>query len=172
MKLEYVIKKEDISKKLKDILKNKLYISSILLKRLKCSKAIFVNDSLTFVNYNVKENDKVMIDLALIEYNNKFMDKFKLVNAPLDILYEDEYLLVVNKPNNMPVHPSCDNYENTLANIVANYLKKQKIYNIHIITRLDKNTTGICIFAKNDDKQELFIRKKDIINLKKEYLTI
>ena len=70
------------------------------------------------------------------------------------ILYEDEYLLIVNKPSNMPVHPSSDNYENTLSNIVASYLKKQNIYNIHIITRLDKDTTGVCIFAKNSYIQE------------------
>lgn len=172
MKLEYIVKKEDESKRLKEILKNKLYISSILLQKLKNYKAIFVNDLLTFVNYIVKENDRILVDLDMIKYENKFMEKFKLVEAPLDILYEDDYLLIVNKPSNMPVHPSCDNYENTLSNIVANYLKKQNIFNIHIITRLDKNTTGICIFAKNEYIQELFIRKKDKINLTKEYLAI
>ena len=102
----------------------------------------------------------------------KFEDKFELVNKPLDILYEDEYLLIVNKPSNMPTHPSSDNYTNTLSNIVANHLKKQGIYNIHIVTRLDKNTTGICIFAKNEYIQELFVKKKNKINLKKEYTAI
>ena len=50
----------------------------------------------------------------------------------------------------MPIHPSCDNYTNTLSNAVATYLEKQNIYAVHIITRLDKNTSGVCIFAKNE----------------------
>lgn len=172
MKLEYIVAKEDESKLLKDILKNKLYISNVLLKKLKLCKGIFVNNTSTFTNYKVKQNDKILVDLDLIERTNRFMDKFTLIDRPLDILYEDDYLLIVNKPSNMPVHPSSDNYENTLSNIVANYLKNQNIFNIHIITRLDKDTTGICIFAKNEYIQELFIRKKENIKLKKEYLAI
>ena len=81
-------------------------------------------------------------------------------------------MLIINKPANMPTHPSSDNYENTLSNIVAAYLKKQGIYNIHIVTRLDKNTTGICIFAKNEYIQELFVRLKNKINIKKEYIAV
>jgi len=72
----------------------------------------------------------------------------------------------------MPTHPSSDNYTNTLSNRVASYLKKQGINNIHIITRLDKNTTGICIFAKNEYIQELFVKKKKKINLEKQYIAV
>lgn len=172
MKLEYTVSKEDETKLLKDILKNKLYISTALLKKLKLYKGIFVNDTPTYTNYIIKQNDKILVALDLIKRQSKFMDKFKLIDKPLDILYEDEYLLIVNKLANMPVHPSADNYENTLSNIVANYLKNQDIFNIHIITRLDKDTTGVCIFAKNEYIQELFIRKKEQINLKKDYLAI
>ena len=134
-----------------------------------------VNGKSEFVSYFVKENDKITVDLEkYLKENNKeaFEDKFVLVDKPLDILYEDEYLLIVNKPYNMPTHPSSDNYDNTLSNIVASYLKKQNIKNIHIVTRLDKNTTGICIFAKNEYIQELFVRRKEQINLKKEYTAI
>ncbi len=175
MKIEYTALNIDNNKKLKDILKKRLYISSELLKKLKYSNSIYVNNNIAFTNYIVKENDNICVDIQNYikqKKDLKFEDKFELVNAPLDILYEDDYLLIVNKPVNMPTHPSSDNYTNTLSNIVANYLKKQKIYNIHIITRLDKNTTGICIFAKNEYIQELFVKKKDIINLKKEYIAI
>lgn len=175
MKIEYTALNIDNNKKLKDILKKRLYISSELLKKLKYSNSIYVNNNIAFTNYIVKENDNICVDIQNYikqKKDLKFEDKFELVNAPLDILYEDDYLLIVNKPVNMPTHPSSDNYTNTLSNIVANYLKKQKIYNIHIITRLDKNTTGICIFAKNEYIQELFVKKKYIINLKKEYIAI
>lgn len=175
MKIEYTALNIDNDKKLKDILKKRLYISSELLKKLKYSNSIYVNNKITFTNYIVKENDKICVDIQNYitqKKDLKFEDKFELVDAPLDILYEDDCLLIVNKPANMPTHPSSDNYTNTLSNIVANYLKKQNIYNIHIITRLDKNTTGICIFAKNEYIQELFVKKKSIINLKKEYIAI
>lgn len=175
MELKYVITEKDEFKKLKDILKKRLYISTELLKKLKYSNCIFVNNKEEHVNYIVKKNDKILVDLQKYISKKdklKFEDKFILKDTPLDILYEDEYLLIVNKPSNMPTHPSADNYENTLSNIVASYLKKQGIYNIHIVTRLDKNTTGICIFAKNEYIQELFVRLKNKINIKKEYIAI
>ena len=72
----------------------------------------------------------------------------------------------------MPTHPSAIDIRIALSNIVAAYLKKQGLYNIHIVTRLDKNTTGICIFAKNEYIQELFVRLKNKINIKKEYIAV
>lgn len=172
MEINYTVKKEDENQKLKDILKKKLYISSILLKNLRENNGIYVNGKKEYTNYLVKENDKITVNIKNSYTTLKFSDKFKVLNAPLDILYEDEYLLIVNKPKNMPVHPSCNNYENTLSNIVAGYLEKENIFNIHIVTRLDHNTTGICIFAKNAYIQELFVRKKDVINLEKYYLAL
>lgn len=175
MKLTYTVTKKDSGKKLKDILKKRLYISAELLKKLKYSSSIYVNGKNEFVNYIVNEKDNILVDIDNYIKNKKdekFEDKFTLKEGNLDILYEDEYLLIVNKPKDMPTHPSSNNYENTLSNIVASYLKKQGIYNIHIVTRLDKNTTGICIFAKNEYIQELFKRRKDSINLKKQYIAI
>jgi len=175
LKITYRVEKKDSNKDLKYILKNRLYVSSKLLIKLKLSHSIFVNKKTEFVNFIVKENDNILIDFDILEkYEEKkrFIDKFEKVDKKLDILYEDEYLLIINKPANMPIHPSCDNYNNTLSNIVANYLEKQNIYYIHILTRLDKNTTGICIFAKHEYIQELFTKRKDFINFKKKYLCI
>lgn len=175
MKIQYIAQEKDNGKKLKDILKKRLYISNVLLTKLKYSNCIFVNNKEEFVSYIVKENDNIRVDLdryLKVKTDLRFEDKFVLNEGDLDILYEEEYLLIVNKPDNMPTHPSSDNYDNTLSNIVATYLKKQGINNIHVVTRLDKNTTGICIFAKNEYVQELFVRRKDEINLQKEYLAI
>jgi len=175
MILTYKIEEKDTGKLLKDILKKKLYISTELMKKLKLKKLIYVNNIPTFVNYIVNENDIVKIDLndyISTKEKLKFEDKFPLVDKPLNILYEDKYLLIVSKDTDMPIHPSTDNYDNTLANIVASYLKKQNIFHMHIITRLDRDTTGVCIFAKNEYIQELFARKKDSIAMKKEYIAI
>ncbi len=175
MIIQYTATKYDENKKLKDILYKRMYVSKELIKKLKYLNCIFVNNTNEYMNYIIQENDEITVNLDKYnELNDKeaFEDKFVLVDKPLDILYEDEYLLIVNKPSNMPTHPSSDNYDNTLSNIVASYLKKQGIKNIHIVTRLDKNTTGICIFAKNEYIQELFVRKKEDIALKKEYIAI
>lgn len=176
MKINYIVKKIDDGKTLKEILKKELFISTELIKRIKLVPCITINQKEErWINANVVENDLITIDLDQLEKrenNKKFSDKFKLLNTPLTILYEDEYLLIVNKPSNMPVHPSCDNYTNTLSNIVAYYLQKQHIYRIHIVTRLDKDTSGICIFAKHEYIQELFVKKKDSILLQKEYLCL
>ena len=175
MKITYTVHNLDNGKDLKSILKNKMFISSKLLVKLKLSHAIFVNDKNEFVNYIVTEGDVITVDFDILEKKEnkkRFIDKFPKIDKKLDILYEDDYLLIVNKPADMPVHPSCDNYDNTLSNIVASYLEKQHIYYIHILTRLDRNTTGICIFAKHEYIQELFTKRKDFISFKKKYLCV
>lgn len=184
MKFNYIVKKDDQNKSIKDILKNKLFVSNILINKLKMTNSILVNDEIKFVSYRVKSNDKIIIDFdnmnnviytdkSNIYYKKyKYLDRYKRLKYNLDIIYEDEYLLIVNKTYNMPIHPSCSNYETTLSNAVATYLESQSIYSIHIVTRLDKDTSGICIFAKNEYIQELFIRKNKSIDLKKEYIAI
>ena len=184
MKITYIAKKEDENKLLKDILKKKLFVSNILLNKLKITNSILANNIPKPITFIISENDIITLDfenMNKIVYNDKnniyykkgkYLDKYKKMQYSLDIIYEDEYILIVNKPYNMASHPSCANYETTLSNVVATYLEKQNIYSIHIVTRLDKNTSGICIFAKNEYIQELFIRKKDIINIKKEYIAI
>ena len=68
----------------------------------------------------------------------------------LDIVYEDEDILVLNKPADMPIHPSLNNYENTLANGVADYYQqKGKAYVFRCMNRLDRDTTGLTILAKH-----------------------
>lgn len=171
MKLEYVVKKQDENNKLKYILKNKLSISTGLLLKLKNGKSIFLNNSISSVNTIVKENDVILVDLDNID---KRISSINPYNRKINIIYEDNYILVIDKPSNLDVHPSNNNYDKTLANMVINYYneKKYNINKVHIITRLDKDTSGICIIAKNEYIQNLFNIHKDIVNLKKEYIAI
>ena len=72
------------------------------------------------------------------------------VELPLDIVYEDEDLLVINKPAGMPIHPSLHNYDNSLGNALAWYFKKQgKPFVFRCINRLDRDTSGLTIVAKH-----------------------
>lgn len=154
-----------------NILKNKLKMSHRVIKE--NEKTVLVNGIHKVRKDLVSIGDKLEITLREnIPENDKFINKYKCQDASLDIIYEDEYILAVNKSSNMPVHPSCNNYENTLSNIVAPYLAKEKIYGVHIVTRLDKDTSGVCIFAKHPYIQELFNLKKEEMRLNKEYLAV
>ena len=176
MNLKYIIDTKTENKTLKSILKSNLYISNILQYNLIKFNKILVNDKVCFPNVKLKENDEITIildnDTDINSTNLNFNNKFMPYDFKLDILYEDDYLLIINKPDNMPAHPCASNYTTTLSNAVLFYLSKQNINTIHLITRLDKNTTGICIFAKHKYIQELFVRKKDKIKLTKEYLAL
>ncbi|MDF2865972.1 MAG: RluA family pseudouridine synthase [Clostridia bacterium] len=168
MKLEYIVNKQDENVKLKFILKNKLYISTGLLTKLKNNKCIYINDKISMVNSIVKENDKILINLDNID---KEISNLVPYAKKIDIIYEDDYLLIIDKPSNLEIHPSVNNFDKTLANMVMNYYieKNYNIQKVHIITRLDKDTSGICIIAKNEYVQNLFSAK---CNIKKEYITI
>ena len=72
------------------------------------------------------------------------------VNLPFEIVYEDEHIMVVNKPKDMPVHPAINNFDNTLANGIAYYFEnKGEEFVFRCINRLDRDTSGLLIVAKN-----------------------
>lgn len=129
---------------------------------MKNAQNIFVNSEPKFVNHIVEENDIVT---ALINFEE--IDYIEPEEMNLDIIYEDEYLLVANKPAGIVVHPSSYHLNNTLANGVKYYLNNNK--KIRPINRLDRDTSGIVMFAKNEYVQECFQNKADY---KKEYLAI
>ena len=81
---------------------------------------------------------------------NEASENIETINIPIHIVYEDEDLLVLNKPADMPIHPSQGNYLNTLANGVAYYFASQKQpFIFRCINRLDRDTTGLLILAKH-----------------------
>ena len=120
---------------------------------------ILVNNSNIKAGYNLKAGDVVTVnDIAPQEIDIKAQD------IPLDILYEDEDLLVVNKPKDMVVHPAPGHYENTLVNAIMYYCKDE-LSGINgeirpgIVHRIDKDTTGSLIVCKND-KAHNYIAKQ------------
>ncbi len=91
----------------------------------------------------------------------------------LNILFEDDYLLILNKPAGFPIHPSINHYEDSISNGVRYYfdsigLKKK----IRPVNRLDKDTSGIIIFAKNEYVQECLVRQMKRNEFVKEYIAI
>lgn len=169
MKLSYTVKQNDSYINVLDVLKNEFLLSARLITKLKQSNNIFFNEEIAYTKKLVCANDVVSVLIDFVEDNSNIV----ATNIPLDIIYEDEYLLAINKPANMPVHPSMLHYEETLSNAVKYYFDTLNLKRkIRIVNRLDKDTSGIVIFAKNEYIQECLIKQMKTKELKKEYLAI
>ena len=145
-RLRYKIEEQDANKTIGDFLREKGYSRAVIIQLKKDENGIRKNGMWAGVNENLKSQDT--LDICLKE--TKASEKIVPIQTTLDILYEDEDILVINKPHNMPIHPSVNNYDNTLANAVTGYFKnKEREYVFRCINRLDRDTTGITIIAKN-----------------------
>jgi 23S rRNA pseudouridine1911/1915/1917 synthase len=126
---------------------------------------VLVNGKNVKSSYKIRENDEIEIEL-----NETFTENFEPENIPLDIIFEDEFLAVVNKKAGMVVHPAAGNLSGTLANAIAYHFKFQNLDSklnseirnlqsairnrIGIVHRLDKDTSGLIVVAKNEEVQE------------------
>lgn len=127
-------------------LKEKEYSRGILIELKKTKTGIRKNGVWAGVNERLTAGD--ILDICLTEENSS--ENIVPRACKLDVLYEDEDILVLNKPYDTPIHPSVNNYDNTLANGVVHYYKAQdKPYVFRCINRLDRDTTGVTIVAKH-----------------------
>ncbi len=138
----YISEKYD-GRLVKDLIRNELKISSGLLTQLKKSQGIRLNDNIVTVAQRVTSGD-----ILTIYFPKEKRSAIEPVNIPLDIVYEDKYLLAVNKPKDMPTHPSVGNRDNTLGNACMYYFKDTEFV-FRPLTRLDRDTTGIVVIAKD-----------------------
>ena len=169
MKLEYIVTREDIKKNIKDLILSKLNISHRLYTTLKKENCIYINDQNDFIYKNLETGDKITISFDYNEDNSNIIPK----KMDLDIAYEDEWLIIINKPSGIPVHPSILHYEDSLSNGVKYYfdsigLKKK----IRPVIRIDKDTSGLVVFAKCEYIQEALTKQMEKDIFKKEYIAV
>ena len=168
MKLEY-INKENKYKKLRDVLIKEFNISSREITNLKKRNLIFLNNENTFLDKNLNLNDKIVVSFDYDEDNSNIIP----LENNLDIIYEDEWLLIINKPPLMPIHPTSNHFDDTLSNIVKFYYDKINLKKkIRPVNRLDKDTSGIVVFAKNEYIQETLIKQMKNNTFKKTYIAL
>ena len=149
--LKFIVTKENIGKRLDAYVSSlKDNISRSNAQKLIKNNKIFVNGKNVKESYKVKENDEIRI---IIEEPKK--SSLKPENIPLDIIYEDNDIIVINKPKGMVVHPGNGNHEGTLVNAVLAYAKDLSgiggKLRPGIVHRIDKDTSGLIIVAKNDE---------------------
>ena len=169
MKLTYTIQPNDNFFNVKELLKLKFQISDRLLVKLKKNKKIWLNSTPTFVDSRLKPFDIVEI---LIDFEEK-SENIIPTQMDLNIIYEDEYYIVINKPSGIAIHPSILHYTDSLANGVKIYFEQKNIKKkIRPINRLDKDTSGIVIFAKNEYIQEFLVKEMKKNTFFKEYIAV
>lgn len=143
---EYIITSQDLPCTVGEFLKHKGFSRQIIIQLKKTSQGILVNGEWAYVRTVLKADDRITIQLLEESPSENIVP----VPMKLPIVYEDEDILLLNKPADMPVHPSINNYDNTLANGVAYYYQSQgKTFIFRCINRLDRDTTGLLILAKN-----------------------
>lgn len=141
MELQYTANREG---RLSSLLREDMKMSAGLMNRLKWQDKLFVNGVPRHTDYTVRPGDIITVPLS------EPKPDYPAEDGELTILYEDDHLLAVDKPAGMLIHPSRSRYTGTLANLVAGYYEKTKQDSaFHPLTRLDRDTFGIVLLAKN-----------------------
>lgn len=127
-------------------LRQKGFSTQNLIDLKKSKESVLLNSTSSYQNRILQSGDVLTIQIIEKECSKYIVP----VELPLDIVYEDEDIVVINKPADMPIHPSMDNYDNSMANALAWYYQKQgKSFVFRCINRLDRDTSGLTIVAKH-----------------------
>lgn len=144
--IEYIIKKEQSGLRIDQFLKRLGYSSKNLAAIKRMPKSVLVNGEHFYMRQELHEGDHLSIVISETECS----EKVPPTAIPLNIVYEDEDIIVINKPAGMPIHPSLNNYTNSMANALAYYYEQQeKPFIFRCCNRLDKDTSGLTVVAKH-----------------------
>lgn len=166
--LEKQVENIEEKTKIREYLKNELGLSTRLIRSASLNKRIFVNDEVVKMNRVLKSGEIIKIDLAKDESQDIAPEKMNI-----DIVYEDEDILVVNKKPFMVVHPTKSYQSGTLANGVINYfMESNQNCIVRLVSRLDMNTSGLIIIAKNQFSHGMLSKEMTENKVEKRYLAI
>ena len=167
--LTYTIKPEQEGMQLLDFLRSKGFSRGILSSMKADKNAIQLNGERGFGKSILQAGDSLHIHIPEADNTENILP----VKMDLSILYEDEDILVINKAADMPVHPSIGNYDNTLANGVTWYFKEKGQHFVYrCINRLDRDTTGALILAKNPYSAAVLSAQMKQRQIRRTYLAI
>lgn len=169
MILKHTVNSSCEGKTVKSILKNSLELSERLVKKLKYNNKILCNSVPVFVNHTVKTGDIIEVFIDFVEET----EYIKPEDIKIDIIFEDESLIVLNKQPHIVVHPTSSHPSGTIANAIVHYLNQKGVsLKARPVSRLDRDTSGIIIFAKNQFVQESLIRQMEDKTFIKEYVGV
>lgn len=144
--ITYNISLNEDGLRVEQFLRRKGYSAQNLASIKRMPKSILVNGVHYYMKQQLHTGDRLLVHIQ----ETTCSEKIPPVYAPLSIVYEDEDLLVINKPAGMPIHPSMNNYTNSLANALAWYYQEQgKPFIFRCCNRLDRDTSGLTVVAKH-----------------------
>ena len=162
-----VVEKENL--RLDQYISEALNISRSKVQKLLKQDKITVNDKQEKASYLVNLDDVIEVDSDL-----DFSVKVEAKDIKIDIVYEDEYLMVINKESGMVVHPAPGHYDDTLVNALLHYFNIKSTTNIRIgiVHRLDKDTSGLMLVAKNDEVLDMLSNMIKDKKVERHYLAL
>lgn len=156
--ITYICQASDNGRMISEILHSPLGLYAGTIRSLKNRNGILLNGIAVRVGSKVREKDKLTLDLNKGERLPNIPEE----DIPLEILYEDDSLLAINKPAGMVVHPTVFHQHGTLANALVYYWKQMDIQaGLHFVSRLDVGTSGIILVARNGFVQEHLRRQAE-----------
>lgn len=167
--IDYIIDEAGDGLRIEQYLRRKGYSGQNLAEIKRMPKSVLVNGEHYYMKQKLNTGDHLSIHIC----ETKCSEKIPPVQIPLDIVYEDEDIIVINKPAGMPIHPSLNNYMNSMANALAWYYQEQgKPFIFRCCNRLDRDTSGLTVVAKHLVSGNILsdmVRRRDI---HREYLAI
>ena len=167
--IDYIIDEDSSGLRVEQFLRRKRYSGQNLSEIKRMPKSILVNGVHYYMRQELSTGDHLQVRIC--ETQNS--EKIPPTKLPLDIVYEDEDLLVLNKPAGMPIHPSLNNYTNSIANALAYYFQSQgKPFIFRCCNRLDRDTSGLTIVSKHLVSGSILSDMTKYRKVHREYLAI
>ncbi len=167
--ITYTIDSASAGLRIEQYLRRRGYSYQNLTQLKKMRESILINGVWSYMRTPLKDGDILTVHIQEPESSPNIPP----VKLPLDIVYEDEDIIVVNKPAGMPVHPSLNNYENSLANGLMYYYRKQgKPFIFRCTNRLDRDTSGLTVVAKHMVSSSILSSMGMRHEITREYLAI
>ena len=171
--MNFIVDKDNVSKRLDIYLSENIKdVTRSYIKTLIDDNKVLVNNKSQKSGYKIKLNDS--IDVTLEEKKN---EDIVAQDIPLEILYEDDDIIIVNKPKGMVVHPANGNYTGTMVNslMLSHQGKLSSINGVirpGIVHRIDKDTSGILVVAKNDNAHKKLAAQFKVHSIKRKYIAL
>ena len=167
--IDYIIDEDSAGLRVEQFLRRKRYSGQNLSEIKRMPKSILVNGVHYYMRQELSKGDHLQVRIC----ETKNSEKIPPTNLPLDIIYEDEDLLVLNKPAGMPIHPSLNNYTNSIANALAYYFQSQgKPFIFRCCNRLDRDTSRLTIVSKHLVSGSILSDMTKYREVHREYLAI
>ena len=167
--ITYIIEEQDDGLRVELFLRRRGFSRQNLVEIKRMPKSILVNGEHYYMRQALKTGDK----LEVVIQETESSEKIPPVYHPLDIIYEDEDIMVINKAADMPIHPSMNNYYNSLANALAYYFEQQgKPFIFRCSNRLDRDTSGLTIISKHLVSANILAQQVADRQVHREYLAI